>query len=297
MVRYWGVRIGRGGKYVGEALEGKFVTIGWNELEDLTTLVNRPDKLREEYAILYPDESELSQSIACGQIVRFVKEIQINDIVLVPDSAKGRVLIGRITGPNVFKENWDDKCPYLNRRSVEWVKFVERDGLPEKLKNSIGSLLTVFNIDSRADQVQELITGKIAEHREETVIGEKLAEVIVDRLFNLGPREFEQFVQHILDIIGFDAATMSYVSDGGVDVKGKLNAEGMAEVNLLVQVKRTSGKIGNEGVLKIRGALGEMTMVQLFHFQALQEKQSKKQSNLVKNPFCLLTEKNLLSYY
>lgn len=167
-------------------------------------------------------------------------------------------MIGRVTGLNTFKRQWDDYCPYLNRRSVEWIKIVERDKVPEKLKNSIGALLTVFNIDSRTEQIQALITG--TEHtpkkKERIVTGENLSKIIVDRLFNLAAREFEEFVQHVLRVIGFEAAITPYVVDGGVDVIGKLNTEGLAEVNLRVQVKRTTGKTGVGDILKVRGALG-----------------------------------------
>jgi predicted Mrr-cat superfamily restriction endonuclease len=251
--------MGEGGRWIEHGNRGNYIAIGWIELAetygDFAKLVSS-GKLKEAYSQVYSKDSELVKSIGCGQIIRFVKEIEIGHVVFVPDSGKQRVLIGRVTGPNIYREHWEDDCSYLNRRTVEWMKTIDRGKLPEKLKSSLGSMLTVFSLDSRAEQIQLLISGQAPKQGEKTVTGESLANLIVDRLFDLSPREFEEFVKQVLNVIGFEAATMSYVADGGVDVTGNLSAEGLAEVQLRVQVKRTSCKTGVEDVLKLRGALG-----------------------------------------
>jgi len=296
MVRFWGVRMGRRGKYVDLGYKGEYIGIGWRTLAedagDFSVLV-KSGKLKEAYIRNYPNDSQLSQTIGYGQIRRFVDEIKIGDAVLVPDVSRRKVLMGRITGPNLFRNQWDDECPYLNRRKVKWIKIVKRDRVPEKLKNSLGALLTVFNIDSRAEQIQELIgkTPSVPKKKERLVAGEDISEIIVDRLFNLTPREFEEFVQHILSIVGFEAATTSYVADGGVDVVGKLNTEGLAEVNLRVQVKRTKGKTGVGDILKVRGALGADDHGAVISLSGFTKKATEEAEEAGKKPILLVDGK------
>jgi len=261
MSRYWGVRIGEGGKYVDDAKSGNYIAIGWNELGDLNwltkennyeTLLQKATKL---YGQTYPKETKNAQSINRGQLIRFVKEINRDDIVLVPDSPRRKVLIGRVVGDYQFIKP-SDQCPYFHRREVQWIKTIDRDDLPQKLRNSIGSLLTVFNLDSHQVVIDQLI-GKAEKKRKIVeVTGDALVKEIIDRLFELSPREFEELVKDLLGSLGFEAAVMEYVGDKGVDVIGTLNAEGLVQVTLRVQVKRVSWNIGIDDVLRIRGALG-----------------------------------------
>ncbi|MBI4403831.1 MAG: restriction endonuclease, partial [Deltaproteobacteria bacterium] len=59
--------------------------------------------------------------------------------------------------------------------------------------------------------------------------------------------------------------------DKGIDVNGVLNAEGLADVVLRIQVKRVRGAIGNKEVLAIRGAAAQNEhpcLITLSHFTA-----------------------------
>lgn len=71
MVRYWGVRMGRRGKYVDAGYKRGYVGIGWLELAedtgDFAVLARTGfDKLREAYIRNYPNDSKLSQTIGYG---------------------------------------------------------------------------------------------------------------------------------------------------------------------------------------------------------------------------------------
>jgi restriction system protein len=56
--------------------------------------------------------------------------------------------------------------------------------------------------------------------------------------------------------MGFEATTTRYVGDKGIDITGKLNAEGLTNLSLQVQVKRVTGSLGIDQVLQLRGTLG-----------------------------------------
>jgi len=237
--RYWGIRLGQGGKFVEHARKGKYVAIGWNDLGNLEWLANKErswgearDQLIKRYKDIYHKATEIQVGQGSGQVMKFIRGMKEGDIVIVPDMARGKAFIGRVTGPYEYKADWADGCPYLDRRNVEWIKEVKRDAIPIKLKTSLGSLLTIFSLDRRKQEIMSLIEeGKKAEPLV-MVTGDELAKVIISRLFNLKPEKFEHFVTHLLTLVGFEATATQYVSDKGVDVIGTLNPEGLANITL-----------------------------------------------------------------
>ncbi len=258
MNRYWVVRLGEGGKYVEEARIGNYVAIGWRELGDLTWLIDKnktQEDLKESYREKYKEDSEAQVAIGHGQVWNFVRVMDIGDVVLVPHSR--RVLIGKITGNYTYKANWGDRCDYSHRRTVEWIKEIEKHDLSQNLKGSLGAWQTVFNLDKYTQEINYLTTGvkEVKEKREAT--GDELVNAVKEKLFNLSPKEFEEFITHLLSLIGFEAATTRYVADKGVDVIGTLNSDGLANLILRIQVKRVKGNIGASEVRDIRGTLAQ----------------------------------------
>jgi len=266
---YFVVRMGHGGKYVVNAKNENFVAIGWNELEDLSWILkeeneeNNRNKLKELYNKAYVDEKESLSvvGVSCGQIMKFIKEIKIGDVVLTPDPINRIVLIGKVVGNYQYKKDWNDDCKYQHRKEVKWIKEIKRDDFSQKAKNTLGSLLTVFSLKSHENEIRNIIepfSGKEKKEKLEQVIisGQELKKTILDRLHNLSGKEFEYFITHLLNLMGFEAATTQLVGDGGVDVIGTISAVGLAQVTLKVQAKRVSGSIGNKEILQLRGTLG-----------------------------------------
>lgn len=69
---------------------------------------------------------------------------------------------------------------------------------------------------------------------------------------------FEELIGVLLIALGFDEATVqvtSYSGDGGVDVRGVLNAGGITSINAAVQVKRWKRNVQAEVVRTVRGSL------------------------------------------
>ena len=121
--------------------------------------------------------------------------------------------------------------------------------------SSLGSLTTVFSLDRRAGFAKALVDGT-APPAPGAKVKDDVIKYIIDRLHSLHPKEFEEFVAAYFVAIGYDAESTPYVGDGGIDVSGVLNAEGLAQLLLRVQVKRTKASVGIETVLKTRGGLG-----------------------------------------
>lgn len=263
LVKYWAMRLGEGGKYVDQGRKGDFVAIGWEKSADLTWL-NRGDasseqlvsKLSNEYLKNYGSNlSKNRVAMQVGQLIRFVRDMGQNDIVVVPDTARRKIMIGKITSDYQYKPNWGDECSYQHRRDIGWLKEIDRNDVSEKLRNSLGAIMTVWSLERHHAELDQILTGVKTQGVSKTVTGKALLGKVVDRFYDMSWKDFQDFVANLLGNMGFDATTTQYVSDKGVDVIGNLNAEGIANITLRVQVKRVRGNVGIEEVQRIRGTL------------------------------------------
>jgi restriction system protein len=259
MTNYWGVRVGAGGRYAKLAREHGFVAIEWDELGDVSWVGEGEDgnaiwrTLVERYQSAYEVAASKASGQA-GQVFRFVRDIKAGDIVLTPNTADGLVYLGRIKGGFEFITNPTDGCPYHQRRSVEWMQDLQRRSLPQPLLNSLGSISTVYSVARASTHIRSILGEDVSGAKVRGKVD--VVDHLLTKLHDLHPKDFEAFVADYFRAIGYDAKPTPYVSDGGIDVAGTLNAEGLAEVSLRVQVKRTKSTVGIETVLKTRGALG-----------------------------------------
>jgi hypothetical protein len=82
--------------------------------------------------------------------------------------------------------------------------------------------------------------------------------MLKSRLHEMPADRFEALIGTLLIEIGFDEETVqvtSYSGDGGIDVRGVLNAGDVTEVNAAVQVKRWKRNIQARTVRDVRGSL------------------------------------------
>lgn len=89
-------------------------------------------------------------------------------------------------------------------------------------------------------------------------INRKTRLKLKNRLMNMHPKQFEILIGQLLERIGFDEDTIqitSYGKDGGVDVRGIMNAGGVTKINAAVQAKRWTKNIQAPTVQALRGAL------------------------------------------
>jgi restriction system protein len=294
VTRYWGVRVGQGGMYAEAARKGGFIAIEWHELGDLTWVANVVDdgeaqqKLLDAYVAAY-GQTGMRAAIGAGQVRRFARDIRDGDVVFLPYSARGLVYVGRIKGGFRYLPSPVDGCPYRQRREVEWLLDVPRKSLPEGLRSSLGALTTVFNLDNRAEEARALLSGQTSSTSSTVMIKKPVKDVVqhvLERLHQMRPKAFEDFVAAYFAAIGYDSEATQYVGDGGIDVVGTLDAEGLAQILLRVQVKRTRQNVGIETVLKTRGALavdeqGAIVSLGSFTAQAQMEAQAPGKKTIV----------------
>jgi restriction system protein len=99
-------------------------------------------------------------------------------------------------------------------------------------------------------------TTEITEHIRS--INNQTRAELQKRLLKMPPDRFEALIGELLLAIGFEEDSLqvtSYGNDGGIDVRGVLNAGNITEVNAAVQVKRWKNNIQAPIVQSLRGSL------------------------------------------
>jgi restriction system protein len=87
-------------------------------------------------------------------------------------------------------------------------------------------------------------------------IDTQVRKTLVNRLLKMEPRKFENLIQLLLDEMGLDKTSVTtYSGDGGIDIRGILNAENLSQISIAVQAKRWKANVGPKVVRELRGSL------------------------------------------
>mgnify|MGYP001160579067 CR=1 FL=1 len=247
---YYLVRIGEGSKYVEEGRRGNFIAIGWNEIPDLATVKNI-EVLKKALQKTTYDYNPAQLGNAAGQLFRFAQEMQNEDTVISPIGS-GKYIIGQV-GSYYFLDSPEKSCPYKHRRHVIWQNdTISKEDMSTNLSYALGALLTVCSLDKYSEELKALLAGESYTPADKP---QRIRDLVLSGLLELDGKEFENFIKHVLEIIGFTAETTQYVADKNIDINGTLNAEGLADITLRIQVKRVRASISNKEILALRGAL------------------------------------------
>lgn len=269
----WGIHMG---EHVGaRPVDQGYVAIGWTELGDLRKYSDR-DALKAALAQQYPDKKEGSRPVDAGVLYRFAREMKAGDFVIYPSKHDRMVNIGRFAGDYEYVAS--DPDDYPNHRPVEWLGHFPRNDFSQSALNEIGSFITVFRVREHAGEfllkvgVAVLVAASqpVAENAEEvpdddqaTVGVSKQAElttgdfVIRQIMTKLSGYEFEEFVAHILECMGYTARVTQRSNDGGVDVIAHRDKLGFEPPILKVQCKRKTDQIPRTEVDQLLGTLGD----------------------------------------
>jgi 5-methylcytosine-specific restriction protein B len=157
MSRVWVVRAGRGGSLIDLARTENLVFIGWPEIGDLSA-ISSGQELESRVETVLTAESKQSRAISTGQLRHFRFTIAEDDLVIAPGPSGAPLEIGRIAGPCTYRPDLPDEAQQT--RAVEWIGQVSRSDLGQDLQNTLGSLLTVFQV--KQNQAEERLSAILA---------------------------------------------------------------------------------------------------------------------------------------
>ncbi len=224
---YWVIHMGEANKYAGYAYENNLVAIGWNELgQDLNEFrtLNKKEFFKSIIPLLEEayEINTKSNSMIAGQLFRFSSLMEIGDIVLVPKTKEGKLLIGSIEGSYCYQKELRDEFKYHHRREVKWIKSVSIQDLSENLRKSIGAMMTIFSANKYTDEIESLLSKNAVisndiESLESFGLESQLEEFIVENWDRLSLGKNYDIVREDGEIIG-----QQYVTPvGRIDILAK----------------------------------------------------------------------------
>lgn len=161
----------------------------------------------------------------------------------------------------IDEEGQDDDLIY---RSVEWQQTTSRDELSVAARNSLGSVLTLFAIDSRV--AAELLdekpspqaggeqsTVQTVEQDEAQAVSERALELTKDRLARLKWDEMQDLVAGLLRALGYRTRVSPDGPDRGKDIIASRDGFGFERPRIVVEVKHRRDQMGSQ---EIRSFLG-----------------------------------------
>lgn len=139
----WCVRSGFGNEIIARAEAEGFVALASANLANLSRFKSKQE-LFSEYQKCNPQESTGQVYLRGGQLWKFAHEIKDGDIVLSPKRETRELLVGVVSGSYKFESKRIPDYPHIRR--VSWKRKIGRDSLKLALRNSVGSISTLFSL-------------------------------------------------------------------------------------------------------------------------------------------------------
>lgn len=172
-IGYWLVRAD-GGTYYEDFFLNNFIAVSDNEITlEMISEYNHgslvgvtAEDFKEIYSKIYSKWSTQQVSHAVSRMRKFILEIQVGDLVLVPSKHSKNFLIGIVTS-EVFEVTEADITskvevnyainPFLKRRQIQWLKEISRSEISDKLYWVLSAHQTIFNLEENKDQINQLL--------------------------------------------------------------------------------------------------------------------------------------------
>lgn len=247
-----------------------FVSIGWEELGDLSAMPTDRESLKLRLAATYPTAKPGAIPVWAGVLSRFIHEMEVGVYIVSPSKADRTINFGVVEG-DFYVEDGAEVHP--NRRKVKWIQTgVPRDTFSKSALHEIGSAITLFQVKTHASEFLQFLSGEAPDVASPTAVEDievDLAEdepnaervetysrdFVVDILRHMDAYRFEHFIAGLLTALGYRATATVASGDGGVDVIASRDPLALEPPIIKVQCKRTISTIGAPDVQKLAGAL------------------------------------------
>jgi restriction system protein len=242
-------------------IKSGFVGIGWSGLGDLKSIKGTREAFKATVSSKYPSFLPGAVPVHAGTLFKFVHEIKAGDFIVYPSKPDRMVNLGKVVGDYTFDPNWN--ASYPNLRKVEWLRSLPRAEFSQNALHEIGSAVTLFQVKNNADEFLSAFSGQpfAAEAiDDETVEAASAAtediteDFVIKRLKSkLDPYQFETFVAHLLERMGYHTRVTQKSGDGGVDVIAHKDELGFEPPIIKVQCKQTLSTVGQPDVAQLYG--------------------------------------------
>jgi restriction system protein len=250
-----------------------FISIGWDDLGDLSDLDDDREDAKGRVARGRPDLKPGAIPVTAGTLLSFRHRMRSGDIVIYPYKPDSTINIGRIVGDYYFAEG---VSLHANRRPVTWLRTsVPRTTFSQSARYEIGSAVTVFQVKQHKQEFLDFLDGapsaaatfaveaepeaaadEAADQPDPERIETYTRDFIIDTLMSkLEGVDFEHFVAHLLGAMGYRTEVTSPSRDGGYDIIASHDPLLLEPPIIKVQCKRTISSIGRPEVQQLTGTL------------------------------------------
>lgn len=268
MTAFWMVRAGEAGRIVADFERLNVVAVGWSAVGDLTQFAS-VDAIRTAVTRAYPDSKPGNVIISGSTLMKFRSAFSQGDRVVTYDPPAREYLLGTVSGEYAFRPGLIPEYPHT--RPIRWSGRVSRDRLSASAKNTLGSIVTLFQpSDEALAELETLLSGKptpvaplVVEVEEIAELNEvrldavaKAQEFLKDRLLKLSPEEMEALIASLLRAMGYKARVTPKGADGGRDVIASPDGLGFQSPRIIAEVKhRPRERMGPEHIRSFLGGL------------------------------------------
>jgi restriction system protein len=238
-----------------------FVAIGWKTVGDLSKLPPNREAFKKAVATAYPTTKQGAIPVIAGTLFKFANEMKRGDLIIYPSKPDRMVNLGTVQDRYRFDPKADPDFP--NRLSVKWSKHIARAEFSQNALHEIGSAITLFQVKNNAEEFMAAFEGKPLETADvdaETVetasaiTEETTIDFVLKQLKSgLDPYQFEKFIAHLLERMGYHARVTQQSGDGGVDIIAHKDELGFEAPIIKVQCKQTFSNIGQPEVAQLYG--------------------------------------------
>jgi len=261
----WGIHAGRTGDADSLFLKSNMVAIGWHEMGDLSKLPCDRESFKTAVSKAYPHAKPGAVPNNAGQLLRFVCEMQIGDVVLYPSKLDRMIHIGRIQGGYGYAPQVSPGYP--NQRIVKWVKAVPRTDFSQGALYELGSAMSLFQVKTYADEYRAVLEGEavpepVSQDETVAVVAEEIEENTRDFVLKTLAQELKghplaHFVANLLKTMGYRTRVSPGGPDGGIDIIAHKDELGFEPPIIKVQVKSSEkSSVGDPVVSALYGKVG-----------------------------------------
>lgn len=266
--RMWMVRCA-GGEWFDAFIDGRYVAVNGDAF---ALEAKHRDELVERYLQDKPRAKRSSVRSWMSQRWRFMHELQEKDWVVTYSSTLRVYAIGQIISDVTYHESsGDDPTEIALRRTVDWQSTtIPRDSLKTSTKNTLGSVLTVFEIKGNQQQdILSYLPGATSlpqktealpreEEPEEIVdpwedIETQALERIKDLVAQLDWSEMQDLVAGILRSMGYKTQVSPAGPDRGKDIIASPDGFGFENPRIVVEVKHRQNPMGSSDLRSFLG--------------------------------------------
>jgi hypothetical protein len=139
------------------------VALGWSKIGDISKVEYRIEV--EELLskkIDYRSEPKRKLINNSSSLYSFAKEVQVGDLIIMPDSHGKCFYIGEVESNYYFQSNKrkEDSCPFLHRRKVKWIKGFSKSEVTVLLGTYFGAPGSVSRVSADENKFRRFIKAK-----------------------------------------------------------------------------------------------------------------------------------------